>query len=275
MGTDLKIVFLDVDGVLNSQDWYLKRPTMYKMDDIDNQYPMYEFSPDHVAVLNKITDETGAKIVFSSSWRHGRTLAEIKTLLSSVGVTGEIIDVTPYMSHVDGYTIPRGCDIEKWLHNNEFRRINWSAEEQNKQLEQSKIKQYVILDDDSDMLFNQREHFVQTTGTHGLDQEAGDKAIEILKKTVVELYYPFESPYCPACGACGEDPCCSGAACKKLECHYGETYNRDYRFNNALVSMAFDLMEELKAGKFPADEAHIEYDKRWHENWDKIYKNEE
>lgn len=135
----MKVIFLDVDGVLNSEEWMKSRRDKYSMDDIHTQYPFYEFSPDLVANLNKITDATGAKIVVSSTWRLGRTVEQLIELLKSVGVTGEVIDKTDHMGAPSklgstitgekptekmGYTIPRGCEIAHWLKGKNFQRIN-------------------------------------------------------------------------------------------------------------------------------------------------------
>lgn len=198
----MKIIFLDVDGVLNSEEWYKERAGKYKMDDVASQYPFYEFSPDHVANLNLITDSTDAKIVVSSTWRLGRPLDELKTLFKSVGVTGEIIDKTVHMgaprnlqvedSAKLGYTIPRGCEIAYWL-DNKFQRINWSREKQQEYLDKNLVKNYVILDDDSDMLLNQREYFVKTGWRDGLTKEKAELAIRILNTSILDLYYATDN----------------------------------------------------------------------------------
>jgi hypothetical protein len=189
----MKIVFLDIDGVLNSNDWYVRRSTEVKMDDIAAQYPFYEFDPDAVKRLNRLTDLTGAKIVVSSTWRHGRDVDQLKLLFSQVGITGEVIDRTPSM-HISGkesgYTVPRGCEIDKWLDDHDFQRINWSKERQQEYLDKSQIQNYIILDDDSDMLYNQREHFIKCPHLTGFSRKELREAIKILNTSVIDLYYP-------------------------------------------------------------------------------------
>lgn len=187
----LKIIFLDIDGVLNSNDWYVKRAETVPMDSISAQYPFYEFDPTAVKRLNRITDTTGAKIVVSSTWRHGRTVEQLKTLFQPVGITGEIIDVTPDIRTAKdvSYTIPRGCEIDKWLKDHHFQRINWSKERQQEYLDKSQIENYIILDDDSDMLYNQREHFVKCPHLTGLSRKEERRAIKILNTSIIDLYY--------------------------------------------------------------------------------------
>jgi hypothetical protein len=184
-----KIIFLDFDGVLNSNDWYVRRKDKYGMDAVEKQYPFYEFDPDAVNRLNTIITLTGAKVVVSSSWRHGRTVEELQDILNFVGFIGEVIDVTQHFGSIDGYTIPRGCEIERWLDIKGFQRINWSEEEQQKYIDKSPVKNYIILDDDSDMLYNQREHFIHTGWKFGLDDTAMNKSIDILNSTLIDLYY--------------------------------------------------------------------------------------
>lgn len=188
----MKIVFLDVDGVMNSNDWYVRRSTEVEMDDIASQYPFYEFDPKAVARLNRITDETGAKIVLSSTWRHGRTIEQLKDLFVKVGITGELIDKTISINAAGniGYTIPRGCEIDYWLDKHDFQRINWSKKTQEEYLAKSQVQNYIILDDDSDMLYNQREHFVKTPHMMGLTDAHVEQSITILNTTLMDLYYP-------------------------------------------------------------------------------------
>lgn len=192
----MKIIFLDIDGVLNSQDWYVYRRDAVEMDSINAQYPFYEFDPRAVGRLNRIIKETHAKIVVSSSWRSGENIESLQLLFDRVGIIGEVVGLTPHLwctkpyEDMDGYRIPRGCEIDWWLDNHgDFQRINWSKEEQIKYENKSKVKNYIILDDDSDMLYGQREHFIKTQHPTGLTDELADRAIEILNKALIDLYY--------------------------------------------------------------------------------------
>lgn len=56
-----KIIFLDIDGVLNSDEYIEDLPPVStELDDIDES---------KVQLLKEIVDRTGAQIVLSSSWR--------------------------------------------------------------------------------------------------------------------------------------------------------------------------------------------------------------
>ena len=57
----MKIIFLDIDGVLNSIGWVERtKGTAYEDKEID---------PSKVRLLKQIIDKTDAKIVLSSTWR--------------------------------------------------------------------------------------------------------------------------------------------------------------------------------------------------------------
>lgn len=175
----MKIIFLDIDGVIN---------VISKNRDEFGQL----FHPPLIENLGWIIFETGAKIVISSSWRKDG-LDRMKELWAFRGLPGEIIDTTPsiYASSIvywnahlkkhptprsRSYSIPRGCEIEFWLEAN---------------IEHN-VERYVILDDDTDMLFHQRDRFVQCSGNqddedcqdigYGLTKQCAEKAIEILNK---------------------------------------------------------------------------------------------
>ena len=48
----MKVIFLDIDGVLNSQEWYTKRMEL----EMAYNYSVDEFSPELVVILNRITE---------------------------------------------------------------------------------------------------------------------------------------------------------------------------------------------------------------------------
>jgi hypothetical protein len=108
------------------------------------EHPYSEIDITSVNNLNNLCDETGAKIVISSTWRHSG-LEYCKDVLEKVGFTGEIIDITP--THESRL---RGLEILDWIKSNEEligdRYYNFT--------------EYVILDDDSDMLYWQRNNFL-------------------------------------------------------------------------------------------------------------------
>lgn len=69
-----KYLFLDVDGVLNSDEWY------HEEWNKDHVYPQGDFDPKCVEIVNRIVKETGCKVVVSSSWRAEANLQSISLL---------------------------------------------------------------------------------------------------------------------------------------------------------------------------------------------------
>ena len=155
----MKVIFLEVDGVLNSEH-------SHSIDKNDN-WMENEVSDNHIQWLKKIVDETGAKIVLSSSWRHyhpkatgSNTITDplFKVLDRKLREAGlEIIDITP-----DLRGKMRGLEVQEWL---------------NAHLD---VTKYVILDDDADFTVEQKPFFVNTTFKYGLTEILAIKAINIL-----------------------------------------------------------------------------------------------
>lgn len=113
----MKIIFLDVDGVLINRE--ACRAGFGKVD------------PECVRLVNKLTEETGAAIVLSSCWRMGLNAVECRELLSNWGITGEVLGPTPH-----DYDQIRGQEIATWL--SDYQRSR-------------DVESFVIIDDDADM----------------------------------------------------------------------------------------------------------------------------
>jgi hypothetical protein len=91
-----RVIFLDIDGVLAPiRQWD-------RYGDLD---------PACVQVLNEIAARGGADVVVSSTWRHGKTVAELQEILEGAGFTGRVVDKTPI--GVNG--ADRGEEIATWL----------------------------------------------------------------------------------------------------------------------------------------------------------------
>lgn len=146
----MKIIFLDIDGVFNSEDWYVSD---------DPKRGKGYFDPECVKLFNKIIEKTDAKIVVSSSWR---TDINIDVTLKNVGIKGDIIGKTEYFATGVNH-LCRGNEIDKWLWDNE-----------------DKWDNYCIIDDDADMLLKHIDNFVNTDYKYGLTERDVKKAIKIL-----------------------------------------------------------------------------------------------
>lgn len=149
-----RYLFLDIDGVCNHDDWY------YENRVINKNYKCGDFDPKVIELLNRLSD-LDVKVVISSSWG---TMADKP--LQDVGLKLPIIGHT---RHFYDDWLCRGNEIKKWLYDNHiYEHIDDRYE-------------YVILDDDKDMLMEQEENFVWVDGRHGLKQEHIDKIRKIFE----------------------------------------------------------------------------------------------
>lgn len=180
----MKIIFLDIDGVLNC----------YPQGHDEFGSKFHKHFEDN---LRTIIDATGARIVITSTWR-ANGLSNMKEMWLKRGLPGAVVGITPHNEGV------RGDQIERWLHNHS-KVINNGPYEVGISEDQIElwlteydlvtkfgdVENYVIIDDDDDMLDEQMSNFVKTSGnTHhtdyidaggyGLTLECTEEAIKIL-----------------------------------------------------------------------------------------------
>jgi hypothetical protein len=159
----MNIIFLDIDGVLNNEIGMLnKTPEQYHKEQDEIGYPLCMVDPRCISLLNDLIEETESKIVMSSTWRKGKSIKEIQELCDLWGIKGEVVGKTPSLLK---YGTVRGNEINSWIEDNEKRVTN-----------------YIILDDDSDMLLCQRNHFFHCDGFSGLTPNIIYKAKRFLKE---------------------------------------------------------------------------------------------
>lgn len=155
----MKVVFLDVDGVLNSAAYLYAAERAWPEGTPFEGNQHLELDPPAVARLNRIVRESGAKVVISSSWRFGNTPAEMQEILRRRGFEGEVVGDTPR----DGHGAVRGLEIQAWLDGHPG------------------VESFVILDDDSDMAHLAPRH-VRTRFSDGLLDEHVDAALAALAR---------------------------------------------------------------------------------------------
>lgn len=142
--------------------------------------------------MNKLIEASGAKIVISSTWRMSG-IDFMRKVWELEEMKGEIIGITPSM-RAKGFHIPRGLEIEYYLENElKFHHINWDEEEQNRVIAESGVENYIIIDDDSDMLYRQKNHFVHVLPSprnkRGFDRDHYVQAMQILSWTATDINY--------------------------------------------------------------------------------------
>lgn len=133
----MKVLFLDIDGVVNNRTSNMK-----------THFPLDEYC---AFLIGKIQLDTNCKVVLSSAWRHlPDGIEEIKKRVVDIyDTTGQCCSGI------------RGVEIYNWV-------------------QKHKPEKYAILDDDSDMLLWQKDHFFQTKSEVGITKEIADLVIKHL-----------------------------------------------------------------------------------------------
>lgn len=118
-----------------------------------------DLDPSCIEVLNEIVARGDADVVVSSTWRYGKTVAELQTMLDAQGFRGRVLDKTP----VGPPGASRGEEIAAWL-------------------AEHPVDGYVIIDDHVDM-GELRSHLVLTHPAHGLKPADAPRAIAMLMRS--------------------------------------------------------------------------------------------
>jgi hypothetical protein len=163
----MKIIFLDIDGVMNSMRFCEELSIRTKQTG-GSTATREMIDPEAVARLNKLIEETEAVVVVSSSWRKIFDVPTLQDLLDAKGFAGKVIDVTPDLSgepiYLPNQRRERGFEIARWVRDNAPDAL------------------FVVFDDDGDMTAVQ-ERFIQTSWGLGLLDEHIARARELLMPT--------------------------------------------------------------------------------------------
>lgn len=137
----MKIIFLDIDGVLNCQNTFIER---HKKKMITGYYDL-EIDINMVKYLSQIVEKTNALVVLSSSWRiffcneNGLLKAfdkglQLVNLLNKYNIA--IYDITPYDTNRN-----RGLEIVNWLNCHD-------------------VSNFIIIDDEKCDLMNLKDNLI-------------------------------------------------------------------------------------------------------------------
>lgn len=156
----MKLIFLDIDGVLNSVAWQANRPPKKPPPLIVDALAYWKRSLDPKCIerVNRIWQETGAAVVVSSSWRTILGRGELWVTLIEAGLKADLDGITP---DLEGQS--RWAEIVTCINS----RGKWT-------------EQFVILDDDP-MPDAPVGNFVRTDYKVGLTDADADRTIAILK----------------------------------------------------------------------------------------------
>ena len=152
----MRYLFLDIDGPLNTG----------RNDFLDPVRFGHHFDEVAVKNLRRIVQETGAKIVVSSSWRH-MGLETIRDIWERWGLPGDIAGCTPGVWGSGLVFSSRGEEIRQWLTENA-----------------DSDDVYVILDDMGAMeaLEEQKDYWIRINPHTGISLDDAMKAVTLLNR---------------------------------------------------------------------------------------------
>lgn len=127
-----KICFLDFDGVITATH----RAFLAGL----------EYDPVAASILNRVLNEGGYKIVVSSTWRLGESRLTLWTYLKLMGIK---VGLHEDYKTTEIHDKLRGNQIKEWLSRH------------------PEVTDYVIVDDDRDMLEEQMNRFIHCDGAEG------------------------------------------------------------------------------------------------------------
>ena len=160
----MRVVFLDIDGVLNNDPWIAGQDRDRWYEGIQPDKGHLQMCRENVAFLGEILALTGAKVVVSSAWRLHHTKEQIGAALRVHGVDADIVGATPSITARPGFygasPVQRGEEVIDWL------------------ADHPEVKGYVVLDDRTDF-DGIEDHLVNTSSFTGLTCDDIDRAVEI------------------------------------------------------------------------------------------------
>lgn len=152
----MKVIFLDIDGVLNSVSSFIYNNRMHFLG-LTQDFSHESLCPIACSNLQYVLEECpDIKLVISSTWRKYYSLEEIKAKFDRYGVdSSRIVGMNPIDSSYRGKEIQEYLDLHP------------------------EITQFAILDDDSDMEPNM-ERLVKVDSRNGFTFTDAEKLIEML-----------------------------------------------------------------------------------------------
>ena len=150
-----KYIFLDFDGVLNTEQYQAQLAVAGK-EQKDKYGPL--FDPEAVARLKRLADETKAEIVIISSWRFIHDTDTLYEMWEERGLPDEIFRIMSREVADDN----RSSGVKDFAF--------------------GKYIPYVILDDEDSYVDEQKPYLIRVNSVKGLSDVNVDKAIAILNR---------------------------------------------------------------------------------------------
>jgi len=162
----MNVIFLDVDGVLNTGR---DRKLLKKREGISSDDAQFIFDVIAMRHLKELAFKHDAKIVISSTWRYEKDKEEdrywnvLMGTLKAYQLDDKVIGVTPDLRGKYNTICCRSHEIKAWLNECHVQ-----------------VDNYVILDDDANLFHEEDNHLVLTDDDNGFDKVSFELADKIL-----------------------------------------------------------------------------------------------
>lgn len=151
----MKIIFLDIDGVLNTSRW--EELCLLENIDLEDQFGI-TFDDISIANLRTIIYHTNAQIVIHSTWKLLHDIDWFVEMWETRKLPGTIYSVTPDI----GPHYNKHDEISMWLRHHPY------------------TSHYAILDDEKEFYSPLSGHHILIDGYCGITMSNAEKAIELL-----------------------------------------------------------------------------------------------
>jgi len=142
----VRVLFLDVDGVLNRTGFHPGTSVGLRS----------WIEPELANRLTEVLRVTGAEIVLSSDWRRNRELQHLRDELRAAGIAGSLIGATPSLGGQ-----PRWREIEAWM------------------IEHGVSHEEIVVVDDGYDMGTLAPRFVRASPLNGLDEEIASAIVAL------------------------------------------------------------------------------------------------
>lgn len=145
----MKVIFLDIDGVLNSHSFLMTNKSAL-------------FDPDKIKILKKVVRETEAELILHSTLRDHFKSDMTPVTAPACELTDMLFEEGMFLIDKTNEENDRETSIKKWL-------------------EKNHVKNYCIIDDEKKLFSSEVSHLVAPCKDEGIDEECAKKAIYILR----------------------------------------------------------------------------------------------
>lgn len=160
----MKLIFLDLEGVLNSTKFWLKG---CPPPSANSPYNM--FDPEAISLINKIIEMTDAEIVLTSTLRI--YYKKINKFFENIGIKGKLNGI-----------LSGKYESERYNRKDEFKAKGKEIAEYIDSLNNPVSSWCIIDDEDIEFLETQKSKLIKTDFINGLTLENVNKIIELLNK---------------------------------------------------------------------------------------------